>query len=608
MNYKEFKEKLLEEISRILANQTELRVEAMPCVKRGKEKDAITFFNATKEDMEVGVTTYPEDIYATAEEQMKKSDADPDIVIQDIAWKITREMKRHLAAAQEDYGITNMMDKEYVLKNVAPDLVNMKRYEKSLEDGPSMPIGDMALRYGVIAKETASNVAFIPITNKMLETTGITADELHKQALQNAKEKFPVKPIRLDRDRYGIETNGGICHATAILYEGCLKAIAGRLNGDLLIVPLSTEGVLVVREGTAPVEELIEHLVHVNETQPPEFVLSQQILRYDRKEDTLDVYKEYKTQDVGITDFMSQLADALQARINNIPGNNITAEAKEDLKPNDQSVHRLFMTDQDDPTGPNPILDVDVIYESYRIGMVDMEGIVEPLANMYEAAKEDAARKQEWLDTQTDLTPYLGLRLLSEEFNERYLKTVPSLYVGNGLYLILTIDIPGSGEEQGGVFVTNEMVKRHQYDAEKMLHDALDNAWKHSPPTLRTVEEEIEAESGTKMPESGDQTSYVLATGRPYGAAALYYPGMLEKIAKEFGEDFYVLPFSTDKLVLVKSSKVGAMENLKKMVREETKQLYENEPDQVLSSYMMKYSCKTGELTQVAEADEKNIA
>ena len=61
----------------------------------------------------------------------------------------------------------------------------------------------------------------------------------------------------------------------------------------------------------------------------------------------------------------------------------------------------------------------------------------------------------------------------------------------------------------------------------------------------------LDAQSG-KMP-AGSGPGYVLTNSRFFwGAGALFYPGMIERIHDLLGGDFYVLPSSVHELILIK--------------------------------------------------------
>ena len=66
-----------------------------------------------------------------------------------------------------------------------------------------------------------------------------------------------------------------------------------------------------------------------------------------------------------------------------------------------------------------------------------------------------------------------------------------------------------------------------------------------------------------------EESLYVLTNPmRNLGAACIAYPGMLGRLGKLFGEDYYVLPSSIHEVLLVPASKSPGKEALGRMIRE----------------------------------------
>lgn len=52
------------------------------------------------------------------------------------------------------------------------------------------------------------------------------------------------------------------------------------------------------------------------------------------------------------------------------------------------------------------------------------------------------------------------------------------------------------------------------------------------------------------------------------GAAALFYPGMMEQAAEHFGGDFFVLPSSTHEVIMIPNDGTANFRDLEQMVRD----------------------------------------
>ena len=96
--------------------------------------------------------------------------------------------------------------------------------------------------------------------------------------------------------------------------------------------------------------------------------------------------------------------------------------------------------------------------------------------------------------------------------------------------------------------------------------------------------EETERKAGQKMPPL-----YVL-TNRSgwYGASCILYPGLLQKLAAQLGDDLFILPSSVHEVILLPVRAAGGPAELEAMVKEVN--ATEVDPEEVLSDSVYRYS------------------
>ena len=90
-----------------------------------------------------------------------------------------------------------------------------------------------------------------------------------------------------------------------------------------------------------------------------------------------------------------------------------------------------------------------------------------------------------------------------------------------------------------------------------------------------------------------DTHMYILTnTRKQYGASTILYPGLLENISEQLGEDFYLIPSSIHEFIILPSSYSPSTSELNEMVNE----INENElpEDEFLSDhiYLLPYDFK----------------
>lgn len=92
-----------------------------------------------------------------------------------------------------------------------------------------------------------------------------------------------------DCGQYVLSNNERLFGASAIFSKGCLKSIANMLDSDLVIIPSSTNELIVMKkEPDMDLNALDEMVKEVNTTQvPPEDQLSDHVYIYHKEDDTI---------------------------------------------------------------------------------------------------------------------------------------------------------------------------------------------------------------------------------------------------------------------------------------------------------------------------------
>ena len=158
------------------------------------------------------------------------------------------------------------------------------------------------------------------ITNDLLDSYHISAEELHEKAMANAVDRFPAT-IRSMRDiiseisktspdlavekreegrmeLYVAKSNNGVNGASCILYPGFLKQAAEQLGGDFYILPSSIHEVLFVADTDEVEYRRLEEIVQqINETViEPKDHLSDFVYHYDAKDDIFEKAEAFKAR------------------------------------------------------------------------------------------------------------------------------------------------------------------------------------------------------------------------------------------------------------------------------------------------------------------------
>ena len=191
---------------------------------------------------------------------------------------------------------------------VFPKLVNKADNEELLAERPNVGFAEnLAVTYAVEIKDDSivrnGSKASAPVTNQMLESWGITVEELDRTARENINGKgqfktmrevliemmggnvpeFMLPPEEEDPSMFVLSNDDKINGAAALLDDGMLEDISNRLGGDFTILPSSIHEVIILPQNISQSRnELRDMVVDVNSTQvAPEERLSDNVYRYD---------------------------------------------------------------------------------------------------------------------------------------------------------------------------------------------------------------------------------------------------------------------------------------------------------------------------------------
>lgn len=222
---------------------------------------------------------------------------------------------REIAAIQADYHLpvfdpSSFEDYEKVKPNLAIRLYDPEKNQDYLKDKPYTPCGDLAAAYRIQVSKDNDGVASAIVTNSLLQTWGISAEQLHKDAItsENSRETVCFHnmddvmnrimfsgecPNLLNNDEipntgsglYVLTNQSQLNGASVLAQDNILERIGDMLGTNFYVLPSSIHEVLIVPDnGSFNLKELEAMVKEVNVTQvAPEDLLSDKVQYYDRE-------------------------------------------------------------------------------------------------------------------------------------------------------------------------------------------------------------------------------------------------------------------------------------------------------------------------------------
>ena len=200
-----------------------------------------------------------------------------------------------------------------------------------------------------------------------------------------------------------------------------------------------------------------------------------------------------------------------------------------------------------------PVANLDLFYERY-LDDTPLEVIKGALLGSVTRMNVDITHVQTMLSDYEKLKDSLFISVASAEKLGDMLDRIPHRDVEDMVIMYRAfIDTDKNDTMSASVIITNEMIESLGISAETLEHDAMRQAPNLLPSMCCLLNDMVLSMTfGTDTPVlsgRGDGPAVITNETGAYGAAALFYPGTMEKISDYFGGDFVVLPSSIHELI-----------------------------------------------------------
>lgn len=208
----------------------------------------------------------------------------------------------------------------------------------------------------------------------------------------------------------------------------------------------------------------------------------------------------------------------------------------------------------------------------------------------------------------------LSVRIVNTRANQQRLSHMPHREIED-LSLTLAVCFPlDDGMGSGSIEVSDEMMGVWGMEEEALFRQAWENMERDQPPMLQDMGAMFGvADSANLLAENGNPLEkpkglmFVLTNrGMSYGACAIAFPGVMEKVSRMFPEGFYILPSSVHEVLIVPKDGELAPKELGNLVREVNQR--EVSREEVLSDRVYEYDRERGRICQVPESVERGRA
>lgn len=237
-----------------------------------------------------------------------------------------------------------------------------------------------------------------------------------------------------------------------------------------------------------------------------------------------------------------------------------------------------------------PAINLEEMFVAYKNG-VPLSAIGSRMAQI--ALLEGPVYDNSIFENYETMKKNLFIRVCGIEGNKEWLRRIPYKKIEN---LAITFHIMVNAGEEGmsSAAVTNNIMESYNLTTEQLYEDAMKNSPEILPAKVDTMANMLFGLTNVEMDSMGmpGQPPMVVVTNQMgiNGASALFYPGVMDKVAETLNDNYFVLPSSIHEVIAIPTFLGSNYRDLEQMVREVNEMAVA--PEDQLSNSVYRYDRK----------------
>ncbi len=209
-------------------------------------------------------------------------------------------------------------DYNQIRNRLTVDLVGQDLNRDRLKDIPHFDMADLSVVYRIDLTDEMERMdgrTSVLVTNQLLERYGVSPEQLHQDAVENASRQEPAVVRSMGMVLAGMDampplkeedippllvaTNPSMTFgASVVAYPGFMEKAAEQFQGNFFILPSSVHEVLLLKDdGKADYRDLEAMVYQINRTEvEPQERLSDHVYHYDSREKVFELAEKYEAR------------------------------------------------------------------------------------------------------------------------------------------------------------------------------------------------------------------------------------------------------------------------------------------------------------------------
>ena len=241
-----------------------------------------------------------------------------------------------------------------------------------------------------------------------------------------------------------------------------------------------------------------------------------------------------------------------------------------------------------------PAANLNAFFEDYQNGK-SFDEVMDDIADVLQTKAPAHLQNMSWLMDYDQIKDHLFMRVSNAKKNEDLIKSAPHQSIDD-LVITAHIAVDQGSNGMASTIVNNDLLEHYGVSEKVLFDDAMKSAPKILPVKIDTMFNVISGMFPSAMDDEiptedsfpGKDMIIVSNNTNMNGAAALFYPGVMEQLAEKLGGNYVVLPSSIHEVIIIPDK--GDYSALEAMVADINKNTVDSKEQ--LSDHVYHYDSK----------------
>ncbi len=247
-----------------------------------------------------------------------------------------------------------------------------------------------------------------------------------------------------------------------------------------------------------------------------------------------------------IEDFGVLVADSIKDKL----GDEVSVEYRPVTKNNGVIHHAVLIRREGENISPT--IYIDYFYDQYKTGMA-MGPLVDKVIETYRESMSDKDIDVSFFMDFAKVSEHLAFRAVNYEKNKEELDKVPYKRFEDLAFVPVCV-VDNLIGQSGTVVINNIHLKLWEISEDELWENVYEHAEENFPVVIKKIEEFVSSRTGIRIEDGGANIFVISNSSLCYGASSAFFPGVMQKIAKEMKTDVLIIPSSVHETIALPSS------------------------------------------------------